>query len=57
MRDDEGAARRGLLCSRGKSNLGGDAAEGCDAILYQSGVDPEYAWYQDRDHDGRVCEF
>jgi hypothetical protein len=23
---------------------------------YRSGVDPEYAWYQDRDHDGVVCE-
>lgn len=23
---------------------------------YQQGVDPEYAWYQDRDHDGWVCE-
>ncbi|GAA2013756.1 thermonuclease family protein [Microbacterium ulmi] len=24
---------------------------------YQQGVDPEYNWYQDRDHDGWVCEF
>jgi endonuclease YncB( thermonuclease family) len=24
---------------------------------YQAGVDPEYGWYQDRDHDGWVCEF
>jgi endonuclease YncB( thermonuclease family) len=24
---------------------------------YQAGVDPEYAWYQDRDNDGWVCEF
>jgi hypothetical protein len=23
---------------------------------YTQGVDPEYAWYQDRDNDGRVCE-
>jgi hypothetical protein len=23
---------------------------------YVSGRDPEYAWYQDRDHDGVVCE-
>jgi len=23
---------------------------------YQQGVDPEYSWYQDRDHDGWVCE-
>jgi hypothetical protein len=23
---------------------------------YRSGVDPEYAWYQDRDKDGVVCE-
>jgi hypothetical protein len=23
---------------------------------YRSGVDPEYAWYQDRDKDGIVCE-
>ena len=23
---------------------------------YQSGVDPEYGWYQDRDKDGLVCE-
>jgi hypothetical protein len=23
---------------------------------YQRGVDPEYAWYQDRDGDGLVCE-
>ena len=23
---------------------------------YRQGVDPEYAWYQDRDHDGLVCE-
>jgi hypothetical protein len=23
---------------------------------YVRGVDPEYAWYQDRDGDGRVCE-
>jgi Micrococcal nuclease (thermonuclease) homologs len=23
---------------------------------YRSGVDPEYDWYQDRDHDGIVCE-
>ncbi|RIX28244.1 excalibur calcium-binding domain-containing protein [Amnibacterium setariae] len=23
---------------------------------YVRGVDPEYAWYQDRDHDGIVCE-
>ena len=23
---------------------------------YTSGVDPEYAWYQDRDGDGLVCE-
>jgi hypothetical protein len=23
---------------------------------YRSGVDPEYAWYTDRDHDGVVCE-
>jgi hypothetical protein len=23
---------------------------------YGRGVDPEYAWYQDRDHDGWVCE-
>ncbi|GAA2754340.1 excalibur calcium-binding domain-containing protein [Amnibacterium kyonggiense] len=23
---------------------------------YHRGVDPEYAWYQDRDHDGWVCE-
>jgi len=23
---------------------------------YRRGVDPEYAWYQDRDHDGTVCE-
>lgn len=24
---------------------------------YREGVDPEYDWYQDRDHDGIVCEF
>ncbi len=24
---------------------------------YRQGVDPEYEWYQDRDHDGIVCEF
>lgn len=24
---------------------------------YVSGVDVEYSWYDDRDHDGRVCEF
>ena len=23
---------------------------------YQEGVDPEYKWYDDRDHDGWVCE-
>jgi hypothetical protein len=23
---------------------------------YRSGVDPEYDWYTDRDHDGVVCE-
>jgi Protein of unknown function (DUF1524)/Excalibur calcium-binding domain len=23
---------------------------------YRSGVDPEYDWYRDRDHDGVVCE-
>lgn len=23
---------------------------------YRSGIDPEYGWYQDRDHDGIVCE-
>lgn len=23
---------------------------------YTQGVDPEYDWYQDRDHDGDVCE-
>jgi hypothetical protein len=23
---------------------------------YRRGADPEYDWYQDRDHDGRVCE-
>ncbi|MGW5364489.1 thermonuclease family protein [Actinopolymorpha pittospori] len=23
---------------------------------YRQGVDPEYDWYQDRDHDGLVCE-
>jgi hypothetical protein len=23
---------------------------------YRRGVDPEYAWYQDRDHDGLACE-
>ena len=23
---------------------------------YVQGVDPEYAWYEDRDHDGVVCE-
>jgi len=23
---------------------------------YRQGTDPEYAWYQDRDHDGLVCE-
>jgi len=23
---------------------------------YRSGVDPEYGWYEDRDHDGIVCE-
>lgn len=23
---------------------------------YTQGVDPEYDWYQDRDHDGRDCE-
>jgi hypothetical protein len=23
---------------------------------YRRGADPEYAWYQDRDHDGLVCE-
>jgi hypothetical protein len=23
---------------------------------YRSGADPEYDWYQDRDHDGLVCE-
>lgn len=23
---------------------------------YRRGVDPEYRWYQDRDHDGVVCE-
>jgi len=23
---------------------------------YRRGVDPEYPWYQDRDHDGLVCE-
>jgi hypothetical protein len=23
---------------------------------YVDGVDPEYAWYEDRDHDGVVCE-
>ncbi|MFI6814724.1 excalibur calcium-binding domain-containing protein [Nonomuraea sp. NPDC050328] len=23
---------------------------------YRRGLDPEYAWYQDRDGDGRVCE-
>ena len=23
---------------------------------YRAGVDPEYDWYQDRDHDGLVCE-
>ena len=23
---------------------------------YQRGRDPEYAWYQDRDRDGLVCE-
>ncbi|NYG06276.1 hypothetical protein BJ986_000763 [Phycicoccus badiiscoriae] len=23
---------------------------------YRRGVDPEYSWYQDRDHDGVVCE-
>ncbi|MBB4740565.1 hypothetical protein BJY16_004024 [Actinoplanes octamycinicus] len=23
---------------------------------YREGVDPEYAWYQDRDKDGEVCE-
>ncbi|MFI7049104.1 excalibur calcium-binding domain-containing protein [Streptosporangium sandarakinum] len=23
---------------------------------YRRGVDPEYAWYQDRDGDGLVCE-
>ncbi len=23
---------------------------------YYAGKDPEYAWYQDRDHDGIVCE-
>ena len=23
---------------------------------YRSGVDPEYAWYRDNDHDGVVCE-
>lgn len=23
---------------------------------YRSGIDPEYAWYQDRDHDGLACE-
>lgn len=23
---------------------------------YRAGVDPEYAWYTDRDHDGIVCE-
>jgi hypothetical protein len=23
---------------------------------YRRGVDPEYDWYQDRDHDGLVCE-
>ena len=22
---------------------------------YRSGIDPEYAWYQDRDHDGLAC--
>ena len=23
---------------------------------YTRGIDPEYDWYQDRDHDGLVCE-
>ena len=23
---------------------------------YRSGVDAEYDWYRDRDHDGVVCE-
>jgi len=23
---------------------------------YYSGVDPEYDWYRDADHDGVVCE-
>ncbi|MEO7130771.1 MAG: excalibur calcium-binding domain-containing protein [Dermatophilaceae bacterium] len=23
---------------------------------YRSGVDPEYPWYRDADHDGVVCE-
>jgi hypothetical protein len=23
---------------------------------YRQGVDPEYEWYRDRDHDGLVCE-
>ncbi|MFC0036804.1 excalibur calcium-binding domain-containing protein [Actinomadura rayongensis] len=23
---------------------------------YRQGVDPEYDWYTDRDHDGVVCE-
>ncbi|WP_329081474.1 MULTISPECIES: excalibur calcium-binding domain-containing protein [unclassified Streptosporangium] len=23
---------------------------------YRRGTDPEYAWYQDRDGDGVVCE-
>jgi hypothetical protein len=23
---------------------------------YRRGIDPEYAWYEDRDHDGIVCE-
>ncbi|WNM26536.1 DUF1524 domain-containing protein [Demequina capsici] len=27
-----------------------------DAGPYVQGVDPEYAWYTDRDHDGVVCE-
>jgi hypothetical protein len=24
---------------------------------YEQGVDPEYDWYDDRDHDGMVCEY
>lgn len=53
----------------GGSDGGGNSSAGTDPRFatckaakaagygpYQQGVDPEYSWYRDSDHDGRVCE-